>query len=168
MRCNRLSVCASLLLLTGLLVLTACQKKSIVAPDITFQLIDGRKIVLAERRGKPTLIVFWATTCRSCLKEIPHLIQLYQQYKLRGLEIIAVAMPYDRPDYVLAMQKDKAIPYPVALDLRGDAVKAFGNVIVTPNSFLVDPAGKIVKHHIGLWDMNILISLIDAMLINKG
>ena len=154
--------------LLSLMILSACQKKPVPAPDVTFQLINGSKISLSERQGKPTLVVFWATTCMSCLKEIPHFIQLYQKYKAKGLEIIAVAMPYDRPDHVVEMQKAKSIPYPIALDIKADVVRAFGNVSITPNSFLISSNGIIIKHHIGLWDITELSNLIRTELNTKG
>lgn len=134
------------------------------APEVAFQLINGQKISLANLHGKPVMVVFWATTCHSCLKEIPHFKKLYRDYAGKGFEIIAVAMPYDRPDHVVEMQRDKNIPYPVALDIQGKIVAAFGNVSVTPNTFLIDPTGKIVKHHIGLWEMSELTALIEEML----
>ncbi|MDH5179339.1 MAG: TlpA family protein disulfide reductase [Gammaproteobacteria bacterium] len=135
------------------------------APAVRFQLLDGRVMEMAELRGKPVLVVFWATTCHSCLKEIPHFSKLYQELSPQGLEIIAVAMPYDRPDHVLAMQQTMKIPYPIAIDIQGEVVRAFGNVPVTPNTFVIDPAGFIVKHHIGLWDMPLLSGLLKSMLI---
>jgi len=125
------------------------------APDITLQLIDGKKIKLNDLKGKPVLITFWATSCPGCIKEMPHLIELYHELHSKGLEIIGIAMPYDRPDYVMEMVKRKKVPYKIAFDLKGDAVRAFGNVSLTPTSFLIDDEGKIVKKKIGEMNMDI-------------
>lgn len=123
------------------------------APDTTLQLINGSKLELSSLKGKPVLITFWATSCPGCIKEIPHLVELYHELHIKGLEIIGIAMPYDRPDYVMEMIKRKNIPYHIALDLKGEAVKAFGDVSLTPTTFLLDTQGRIVKKKIG--EMNI-------------
>jgi peroxiredoxin len=93
------------------------------APDITLQLIDGKKLKLSSLKGKPVLITFWATSCPGCIKEMPHLIELYDELHNKGLEIIGIAMPYDRPDYVMEMVKRKKVTYRIAFDLKGDALK---------------------------------------------
>jgi len=121
-------------------------------PGITFQLMDGRKLMLEDLSGRPVFITFWATSCHSCVKEIPLLSRLYRELSPHGLEIIAVAMPYDRPDFVLQMKNELAIPYPIALDLHGEAVKAY-DIHFTPNSFLLDESGSIIKHYVGRTDI---------------
>ena len=137
------------------------------APDISFNITDGRSIDLKTLRGKPVLITFWATSCPGCIKEMPHLIELYNELHSKGLEIIGIAMPYDRPDHVIEMIKRKKLPYPVAIDIEGKAVAAFGNVQLTPTSFLIDPRGQIVKHKIGEMDMQQLHKQIISLLPNR-
>ena len=135
------------------------------APDITLQLIDGKKLQLSNLKGKPVLITFWATSCPGCIKEMPHLIELYHELHSKGLEIIGIAMPYDRPDYVMEMVKRKKVSYPIAFDLKGEAVRAFGNVSLTPTTFLIDDKGKIIKKKIGEMKMDVwekrIISILD-------
>lgn len=153
-----------LILIAGYLFVQYQTKNKTMAPAVTFQLITGPKLALSELRGRPVLVVFWATTCLSCLKEIPHYIDLYNKYRDKGLEIIAVAMPYDRPDHVLDMQKQKKMNYPIALDIQSEVVRAFGHIRITPNSFVIDPTGRIVKQQIGLWDIEELNGLIEALI----
>ena len=136
------------------------------APDIEFTTVDGKKIDLKTLKGKPVLVTFWATSCPGCIKEMPHLIELYHELHNKGLEIIGVAMPYDRPDHVLEMRKRKNIPYPIALDIKGEAVRAFGHVRLTPSSFLINPEGVIVRHKIGEMDMKQIHNMIISMLPN--
>jgi len=135
-------------------------------PDISklsFTLIDGRRITMEQLQGKPLLVTFWATTCASCIKEIPDLISLYDKYSEMELEIIAVAMPYDRPDHVLEMVKMHKLPYPIALDIDAKIVRAFGNVRVTPNHFLIAADGNIIKHQIGIIDISATEQLLRTM-----
>jgi len=122
------------------------------APDVTFTTITGKKIVLKELQGKIVMINFWATDCKNCIKEVPHLIELYDNYHTKGLEIISVSMYYDLPNHVVTMGKNKKIPYDLALDLRAEHAKAFGNVQLTPTTFLINPQGQIISKKTGLFD----------------
>jgi peroxiredoxin len=146
----------------GYLLLTPTSLET--RPDISLTTIDGEELQLASLQGQPLLVTFWATTCPGCIKEIPHLIELYNELAPRGLEIIAVAMDYDPPNQVLAMRKARNIPYPVALDIHADAARAFGNVRVTPTSFLIAPSGQVIYQKIGAMNMNKLRADILAML----
>lgn len=134
------------------------------APDIALRTIDGNEVNLAELRGKPVLVTFWATSCPGCVKEIPHLIELHQEFGPRGLQLVAVAMSYDPPDHVLAMRDARQIPYPIALDIKGEAARAFGDVRLTPTSFLIAPDGRIVRQKIGEMEMADVRAQIRAML----
>ncbi len=134
------------------------------APDISFKTIDGREIQLTSLRGSPVLITFWATTCPGCIKEMPHLVKLYQDMTGTGFEIISVAMSYDPPNQVVSMAQRKNIPYPVSIDIDGKLAKAFDNVILTPTSFLIAPDGKIVRHKIGEMNIENLRQQIEVML----
>ncbi len=135
------------------------------APNITLQMLDRKKLSLSSLKGKPVLITFWATSCPGCIKEIPHLIELYHELHPKGLEIIGIAMPYDRPDYVMEMVKQKKVPYRIAFDLKGEAVQAFGKVSLTPTTFLIDDKGKIIKKKIGEMNMTVwkkrIISILE-------
>jgi peroxiredoxin len=123
------------------------------SPDISLMTIKGEEIQLTSLQGKPLLVTFWATTCPGCLKEIPHLIELYDELAPQGLEIIGIAMDYDPPNRVLALSKARNIPYPIALDIHADAARAFGNVRLTPTSFLIAPDGRIVYQKVGTLNM---------------
>ena len=123
------------------------------SPDISLMTIKGEEIQLASLQGKPVLVTFWATTCPGCIKELPHLIELYEELAPEGLEIIGIAMHYDPPNLVLAMSKARNIPYPIALDIHADAARAFGNVRLTPTSFLIAPDGRIVYQKTGTMNM---------------
>lgn len=119
------------------------------SPDINLVTIDGEQLQLASLRGNPLLVVFWATTCPGCIREVPHLIDLHDELSPRGLEIIAIAMAYDPPNRVLAMRNTRNIPYHVALDIQSEAARAFGDVRLTPTAFLIAPDGRIVQRKTG-------------------
>ena len=133
------------------------------APDVTFKTIDGRQLDLQSLRGKPVLVTFWATTCTGCMKEMPHLIALYRDLSPR-LEIIGVAMAYDPPSQVVKLTELIQVPYPISLDIDGKIANAFGNVMLTPTSFLISPDGKIIKYMVGEMDMDKLHTRIVDLL----
>ena len=133
-------------------------------PNISLNIIDGRKIKIDSMKGKPLLVTFWSTTCSTCIKEMPHLVELYNQFNKDGLEIIGIAMPYDPPNRVLELTKKRALPYPIALDIEGLASKAFGNIDVTPTSFLIDSFGNIIQQKTGEMDLEQLRVKIKKLL----
>ncbi len=147
-----LSLISLLLIVFGLLASNLFKTDS-PAPHVTFSTISGKKIKLSSLKGKPAIVTFWATDCASCIEEIPHLIDIYKEFHPKGLEIIAVAMYYDPPNHVVNMSKAKQIPYEVALDLKAEHAVAFGQVELTPTTFLISPAGDIVMQTTGLFNM---------------
>ncbi len=136
----------------------------IVAPDVTFATITGNKIALKELRGKPVIVTFWATDCPACIEEIPHLLDFYRQYHERGLEMIAVAMYYDPPSHVVSMTHAKQLPYHVALDTTAGLAQAFGDVKLTPTTFLISPDGVIDGRTIGAIDTEKMKTRLETLL----
>lgn len=134
------------------------------APDFTFKLINGERLSLAGLRGRPVLVFFWATTCKICIDKTPELNALYRQLKPEGLEMVAVAMPYDPPTHVVAMATRMKMPYPVALDINADAVRVFGNVKVTPTTILIAPDGNMVWRKLGKFDTGRLKTRIQQLI----
>ncbi|MGB5605108.1 MAG: TlpA disulfide reductase family protein [Gammaproteobacteria bacterium] len=134
------------------------------SPDISLLATDGKELRLVDLRGTPVLLTFWATTCQSCVREMPHLIALYKELAPQGLQLIAISMDYDPPNRVLAMQKARNIPYPVVMDIHGAAARAFGKVRMTPTSILIAPDGRIAFRKTGTMDLNRLRQDILAML----
>ena len=134
------------------------------APAATFVTLDGRPIQLDSLRGKVVLVNFWATSCPGCIKEMPGMVETYNQYKDRGFEIVAVAMSYDPPNYVLSFVKTRQLPFPVALDVDGAHARAFGNVQLTPTSFIIGKDGRILEQKLGELDFVKLKALLDREL----
>jgi len=134
------------------------------APDITVTTLQGDTLNLTDLRGQPVLVTFWASTCAGCIREMPHLIALYNELAPKGLEVIGIAMAYDPPNRVIELSREKQIPYPLALDINSAAARAFGNVSVTPSTFLIAPDGQVVLQQTGTPDMEKIRGLILSML----
>ncbi len=158
-----IAVISILVLIAGIGFFTAPKYLANV-PDIHLHFIDGRKVELKSLLGQPILVTFWSTTCATCINEMPHLVALYNEFHQDGLEIIGIAMPYDPPNRVVALSEKRKLPYPVALDIAGLATKRFGNVSVTPTSFLIDAEGNIVQHKVGQMNVEQLRTDIKALL----
>jgi peroxiredoxin len=144
-------------------VLTGCAQQN-AAPASNFVLINGQTLTSADLRGKVTLVNFWATTCVSCVKEMPALAETYLKYKDRGYETVAVAMSYDPPEWVVNFASTRQLPFKVALDNTGELAKSWGDVTLTPTTYLVDKKGQIVKRYLGEPDMVALHQLIEKLL----
>src|SRR6476659_5651288 len=71
------------------------------APDRTFVLLDGSKRTTADLKGQVTLVNFWATSCTTCVAEMPKMVATYDKYHGKGFDYMAVAMSYDPPSYVV-------------------------------------------------------------------
>lgn len=137
------------------------------APPVELKTLEGETVALGDLKGQPVLLTFWATTCPGCVKEIPHLVELYERYHAQGLEVIGVAMAYDPPNQVLAMRNQRELPYTIALDLDSSAARAFGDVRLTPTTFLIDTRGRIIYKKLGEFDMDLVENNIRRMLEEK-
>jgi len=122
------------------------------APNVTFTTIEGKKISMADLKGKVVLVNFWATDCPGCIKEMPDLVNAYKKYHEKGFELIAVAMPYDPPAQVLNYTSQKKLPFPVMHDGLAEMVNAFGGVNLTPTTFIYNKQGERLQRTIGELD----------------
>ena len=134
------------------------------APSVAYTLLDGKKANTDDLRGKVVLVNFWATSCTTCVKEMPHIVSTYEKFKGRGYETIAVAMSYDPPAYVINFAETRKLPFGVAIDNTGQIAKSFGNVKVTPTSLLINKKGEIVKRFVGEPDFAKLHDLVEKLL----
>lgn len=155
-------IAIAMLALVGALAYALMDKPG--APAARFTTLEGKPIALDQLRGKVVLVNFWATSCPGCIKEMPGMVETYNQYKERGFEIVAVAMSYDPPNYVLNFVQTRQLPFPVALDVDGAHARAFGNVQLTPTSFIIGKDGRILEQKLGELDFVKLNALLDKEL----
>lgn len=149
-------------LLASALGLSACGKDT--APDATFVLLDGSSKTTQDFRGKVTLVNFWATSCTTCVAEMPQIISTYDKFKDQGYDTVAVAMQYDPPAYVINFAETRKLPFKVAIDNTGAVAKAWGDVKLTPTTYIVNKQGEIVKKYIGAPNFDELHKLIEKLL----
>ncbi|MDB5776616.1 MAG: rane protein [Herbaspirillum sp.] len=134
------------------------------APDVTFTKLNGEKVSLKDLRGKVVMVNFWATSCTTCMGEMPQMVETYNKYHSQGLEFVAVAMSYDPPNYVVNYAQTRQLPFKVAMDTDDSLVAAFGNVKLTPTTFVIDKEGKIIRRYIGAPEFAQLHQLLEKEL----
>ena len=154
---------AGVLALAALASLPGCSGAQ-AAPESTFVLLDGSKKTTADLKGKVTLVNFWATSCVTCVAEMPKVISTYNKYQSQGYDTLAVAMSYDPPSYVVNYAQTRKLPFKVAIDNTGAVAKAWGDVQLTPTTFLVNKRGEIVARYVGEPDFGQLHQLIEKLL----
>lgn len=135
-----------------------------VAPESTFVLLDGSRQTTADMKGKVTLVNFWATSCTTCVAEMPQIVATHDKYKAKGYDTLAVAMQYDPPSYVVNFAETRKLPFKVAIDNTGKVAQAWGDVKLTPTTYIVNKQGQIVKKYVGAPNFDELHKLIEKLL----
>lgn len=130
-----------------------------MAPNFTLTDTSGKKISLADYKGKAVVVDFWATWCAPCKIEIPWLEQFNQQYAGQGLQILGISEDDLDLDNKSELAKEKQqiadtaaqlkIDYPVLYD-DADVSTPYGGVDGLPTTFFIDRSGKVVASTVGL------------------
>jgi peroxiredoxin len=134
------------------------------APDVAFTDLNGKTVTMQDLRGKVVLVKFWATSCTTCVAQMPDTIRHYQKLKSRGFDTIGVAMQYDPPNYVKNFTDTRQLPFPVVIDAQGKIAQAFGDVRLTPTAFLIDKQGHIIKRYLGNYDEKAFMATVEQAL----
>jgi cytochrome c biogenesis protein CcmG/thiol:disulfide interchange protein DsbE len=145
------------------------------APNFTLEDITGKKVSLADYKGKAVLVNFWATWCAPCKLETPWLVELRNKYAPQGFEILGISAEADdlKADDTDGWTKDKAainkfvqqmhMPYPVLIN--GDSIsKDYGGLDAMPSSFFVDRNGVVVATQTGLTSQSEIAAKIEKSL----
>src|SRR5690625_107556 len=144
--------------------LAACNDDSNQAPNVSFVDLDGVSHQLSDYRGKVVLLKFWTTDCTTCVAQMPDNIAYQKEYGPQGFEVIAVALKHDPIDYVRNFAQNRALPFTVASDTKGEVAQAFGEVRMTPTVFLIDRKGRIIKRYLGRYDKEAFKETVDNAL----
>jgi peroxiredoxin len=135
-----------------------------LAPVVDYTELDGSRHRSDELLGRVVLVNFWATSCTVCVHEMPKLIQTHERLHSRGLQMLAVAMSYDPPAYVVNYAQSRQLPFAVVIDNTGEIARQFGKVQLTPTTFVIDKRGHIVRRITGEPDFDQLEHQLLALL----
>ena len=153
----------ALLAIMAALALAGCGARD-PAPNFSFTLLDGARSSSQALRGKVLLVNFWATSCVTCVREMPQLMAMHRRFQARGFDTLAVAMSYDPPALVSSFAQNRDLPFGVVIDNTGAIARAFNDVRLTPTTFLIDKRGAIVKRYVGAPDFGELHTLVEKLL----
>jgi thiol-disulfide isomerase/thioredoxin len=119
------------------------------APAFELLNLEGKKVRLADLKGKVVLVNFWATWCGPCLLEIPWFIEFEKQYGPRGFEIVGISMDEEGPSVVKPFVKNHEMNYTIVMGTDQTPAQ-FGGLPGYPVSFVIDRAGNYYSKHLGL------------------
>jgi len=134
------------------------------APSFAYTLLDGAQGRTDMLRGKVLLVNFWATTCATCVREMPALAALHRQYEARGLATLAVSMRLDPPAAVADFAERRGLPFGVVIDNTGAIARAFPDLQATPTTYVIDKRGAIARRYVGEPEFPALQALVEALL----
>jgi len=119
-----------------------------LAPEFTLFSLEGDQVSLADLRGHPVLINFWATWCAPCRIEMPHIQDRFERYADQGFVVLAV--DFDEPaGQVEAFRDELGLTFDILLDPGADVQELYRNRSY-PTTFFVDEQGVIQVQHIGV------------------
>ncbi len=117
------------------------------APDFTLELLGGKSFHLAEAKGKVVLLDFWATWCGPCLQAMPQVEAVAEEFKDRGVQLVAVNLQEDPKQITAMLERHKMHPT-VALDRDGAVAQKYeANAI--PQTVIIDREGKVARLFVG-------------------
>ena len=122
------------------------------APDFRLEdLLTGKMVSLSEFKGRKVVMVeFWGTWCDICEHEVPELLKLYADWKDKGFEFLAIAVPPGDADEVRTFIREKKIPYPTFLDEDLTvAARSYGLTGPIPIKVVIDHEGVVRYAHVG-------------------
>jgi thiol-disulfide isomerase/thioredoxin len=134
------------------------------APALTLSVaangIAGTQMSLADLKGKPVLLDFWASWCGPCAMEAPIVDRLARRYGQKGLVVMGVNVD-DSPDVIRAYAEKKGLSYPMVVDVGKRASMTYG-VDKLPSLVLIDKQGNVKSFMTGLVDEASLDEAIGA------
>jgi cytochrome c biogenesis protein CcmG/thiol:disulfide interchange protein DsbE len=120
-------------------------------PSLDFVMADmaGNEVALADFKGKPLLINFWATWCGPCKIEMPWFVEFQRKYRDNGFTVVAVSLDEEGWQAVNPFVEGLKPNFPVVVG-DDEMAKNFGGIAALPTTFLIDREGKIRRQHTGL------------------
>jgi peroxiredoxin len=121
-----------------------------LAPDFVLTDMKGNIHRLSDYKGQGVFLNFWGTWCKPCEKEMPYINNQYQQFKDKGIQVLAV----DIDESNLAVNQFAArhkLDFPIMIDKGKQVMNVYG-VDQLPATFLIDSTGKVVKYYTGQLD----------------
>jgi peroxiredoxin len=117
-------------------------------PSFTLPDINGKEVSLSDQRGKVVLLNVWATWCPPCRREMPSMQRLYEKFKGKNFEILAVSIDSEGREAVEPFMRKMNLTFPALLD-PGETIRSLYGITGVPESFIIDQQGILVEKIIG-------------------
>jgi cytochrome c biogenesis protein CcmG/thiol:disulfide interchange protein DsbE len=117
------------------------------APAFALADLDGNPVSLADLRGRPVIVNFWASWCGPCVAELPLLHNAASAHERDGLAIVGIVFR-DGSEAARAFLARMGVAWPSLMDPRGAVASRYG-IIWPPDSFFIDRDGVVVSRQIG-------------------
>jgi thiol-disulfide isomerase/thioredoxin len=121
------------------------------APAWTLKDLNGKTVSLSDFKGKVVVLDIWATWCPPCRAEIPHFIELQDQYKDKGVTVVGMSVDSTGPAAVAKFVEENKMNYPIVMADEATAT-AYGADQGIPFTIVIDKNGQVVARHLGLTD----------------
>ncbi len=145
----------------------ALSRDALFAYDFTVTTLDGRRLSLADLRGKVVIVDYWGTWCPPCRAEIPHFVALKKEFGDR-LEIVGMTWENGQGGQetiakVMKFARDMGIEYPLTLLTDRADLKKVPDLQGFPTTLFLDKGGRVRAKEVGYRDLEVLRGLVQAL-----
>lgn len=133
-----------------------------LAPGFALADLDGNPVRLADLRGRPVIVNFWASWCGPCVEEFPLLQQALDDHRTDGLAVVGIVFQ-DRSEPARAFLARMGAGWPAAMDPNGSVAQAYG-VYAPPETFFIDRQGRVAGRQVGQLSEGDLATQLTAIL----
>lgn len=135
-------------LMYGKRIIDASQKieVGVTAPGFELESASGKRISLMNLKGKVILLDFWLSSCGGCKKNHEKLAKLYDQYRIKGFEIVSISLDKQEAPWKKAIERDKMTWINLRnarIDREQSVAQRYG-VMFVPTTFILDEEGKVI------------------------
>ncbi len=143
------------------------QLRGKAAPAFALVALNGKKVSLADYKGRPVLVNFWATWCAPCKLEMPWFEELRGKYAGQGFEVLGIAEDDAGKDEIAKSALKLGATYPILLT-DGKVARAYGGIDYLPMSFYVDGKGVVIEETAGLASKDAVEANIKKIIASTG